>query len=63
MFGYGAVYDALPDTLDFEGPGSAAYLTLAGARYTWKVGANANLSVAAAAPSAPEVVVACHPAW
>lgn len=44
--------DALPDTLDFEGPGSAAYLTLAGARYTWKVGANANLSVAAEAPSA-----------
>jgi len=44
--------DALPDTLDFEGPGSAAYLTLAGARYTWKVGANTNVSLAAEAPGA-----------
>lgn len=44
--------DALPDTLDFEGPGSAPYLTLASARYTWKVGANTSLGLGAEAPSA-----------
>jgi len=44
--------DAFPDTLDFEGPGSASYLTVASARYTWKVGANTNVSLAAEAPSA-----------
>ena len=44
--------DAFPDTLDFAGPGSAPYLTVAGARYTWKVGANTNMSVSAEAPSA-----------
>ncbi|MFO1395421.1 MAG: DcaP family trimeric outer membrane transporter, partial [Steroidobacteraceae bacterium] len=44
--------DALPDTLDFEGPGSAPYLTLASARYTWKVGANTSIGLGAEAPSA-----------
>jgi len=44
--------DALPDTLDFEGPGSAPYLTLAGARYTWKLGQGTTLGLGAEAPSA-----------
>jgi len=44
--------DALPDTLDFEGPGSAPYLLLASARYTWKLAPQYNLSISAEAPSA-----------
>jgi hypothetical protein len=44
--------DALPDTLDFEGPGAAPFLLLAQARYTWKVGENTNFSLSAEAPSA-----------
>jgi hypothetical protein len=44
--------DALPDTLDFEGPSPASYLTLASTRYTWKSGRNWNVSVAAEAPDA-----------
>jgi len=44
--------DALPDTLDFEGPGSAPYLLVASARYTWKLAPNYNLSVSAEAPNA-----------
>lgn len=44
--------DALPDTLDFEGPGAAPYLLLGQARYTWKAGRNTNFSFSAEAPSA-----------
>lgn len=44
--------DALPDTLDFEGPGAAPFLLLAQARYTWKAGPNTNFSLSAEAPSA-----------
>ncbi|MGE5088023.1 MAG: DcaP family trimeric outer membrane transporter [Candidatus Levyibacteriota bacterium] len=44
--------DALPDTLDFEGPGAAPYLFVGAARYTWKAGKNTNFSLAAEAPSA-----------
>lgn len=43
--------DALPDTLDFEGPGAAPFLLLAGARYTWKAGKNMNLTLSAEAPN------------
>lgn len=42
--------DALPDTLDFEGPGAAPYLLLAGARYIWKAGRNTNVSLSVEAP-------------
>jgi hypothetical protein len=44
--------DALPDTLDFEGPGAAPFLLLAQARYTWKAGEHTNFTVSAEAPSA-----------
>jgi hypothetical protein len=44
--------DALPDTLDFEGPGAAPFLLLAQARYTWKAGPHTNFTVSAEAPSA-----------
>jgi hypothetical protein len=44
--------DALPDTLDFEGPGAAAFLIQAGARYTMKLSQNANLGIGLVAPSA-----------
>ena len=44
--------DALPDTLDFEGPGSAPYLLTAGARYTWKINKAFSLGVAAERPNA-----------
>ena len=44
--------DALPDTLDFEGPGPGAFLLLAQARYTWKAGEHTNFTVSAEAPSA-----------
>jgi len=44
--------DALPDTLDFEGPGSAPYLLVASARYTWKLAPSYNLSISAEAPNA-----------
>ena len=44
--------DALPDTLDFEGPGAAPFLIQAGARYTLKLGKNANLGFGLEAPSA-----------
>jgi outer membrane DcaP-like protein len=44
--------DALPDTLDFEGPGPAPFLLLAQARYTWKAGEHTNFTVSAEAPSA-----------
>ncbi len=44
--------DAFPDTLDFEGPPSGVYLTDAAARYTWKLGRNWSLAVAAEAPDA-----------
>jgi hypothetical protein len=42
--------DALPDTLDFEGPGAAPYLLLAQGRYTWKVSKNTNVTLSAEAP-------------
>ena len=42
--------DALPDTLDFEGPGAAPYLLVAGARYIWKLGKNTNVALSAEAP-------------
>jgi len=44
--------DALPDTLDFEGPGAAPFLLLAQARYTWKVNEHTNFTLSAEAPSA-----------
>lgn len=44
--------DALPDTLDFEGPGAAPFLLLAGARYIFKPSAHTNISIAAEAPQA-----------
>ena len=44
--------DAFPDTLDFEGPNSAAYLLNSAARYTWKVGKNWSIAVAAESPEA-----------
>lgn len=44
--------DALPDTLDFEGPGAAPFLLLAQARYTWKASPHTNFTVSAEAPSA-----------
>ena len=44
--------DALPDTLDFEGPGAAPFLLLAGARYIFKPSAHTNISLAAEAPQA-----------
>jgi DcaP outer membrane protein len=44
--------DAFPDTLDFEGPNSGVYLTDAAARYTWKLGKNWSVAVAAEAPDA-----------
>jgi hypothetical protein len=44
--------DALPDTLDFEGPGAAPYLTVASARYTWKASPNWNFGVAVEGPQA-----------
>jgi hypothetical protein len=43
--------DALPDTLDFEGPGAAPFLLVANARYTWKLGENANLGLGFESPS------------
>jgi hypothetical protein len=43
--------DALPDTLDFEGPGAAPFLIQASARYTVKLGANANVGFGLEAPS------------
>jgi len=43
--------DALPDTLDFEGPGAAPFLTLAGARYIWKLTPSTNLALSVEAPS------------
>lgn len=50
--------DALPDTLDFEGPGAAPYLLDASARYTWKLDKNTSVSLSAEAPqseiTAPE---------
>lgn len=42
--------DALPDTLDFEGPGSAPFLLVASARYTVKTSENSRISFAAEAP-------------
>jgi len=44
--------DAFPDTLDFEGPNSGVYLTSASARYTWKLGKNWSVGLAAEAPDA-----------
>ncbi|MFV0679715.1 DcaP family trimeric outer membrane transporter [Ottowia sp.] len=43
--------DALPDTLDFEGPGAAPYLLTAGARYTWKINKNYSFGLAAERPN------------
>ena len=43
--------DALPDTLDFEGPGAAPFLLLAQTRYTWKAGPHTNFTLSAEAPS------------
>jgi hypothetical protein len=48
--------DALPDTLDFEGPGAAPFLLVAGARYIFKTDPHWNVSIAAEAPQA-EVTV------
>ena len=42
--------DALPDTLDFEGPGAAPFLLLAQGRYTWKVNKSTNVSLSLEAP-------------
>jgi len=42
--------DALPDTLDFEGPGAAPFLLLAQGRYIWKVGENVNIALSLEAP-------------
>ena len=42
--------DALPDTLDFEGPGAAPFLLLAQGRYTWKLNKNANVALSLEAP-------------
>jgi len=42
--------DALPDTLDFEGPGAAPFLLLAQGRYTWKFNKNTNGSLSLEAP-------------
>jgi hypothetical protein len=42
--------DALPDTLDFEGPGAAPFLLLAQGRYIWKLDKNSSISLSAEAP-------------
>ena len=42
--------DALPDTLDFEGPGAAPYLLDAQGRYTWKLGKNLGIGLSLEAP-------------
>jgi len=42
--------DALPDTLDFEGPGAAPFLLVAAARYIYKVNPHANVTLSAEAP-------------
>jgi DcaP outer membrane protein len=44
--------DAFPDTLDFEGPNSGVFLTDAAARYSWKLGKNWSVALAAEAPDA-----------
>ncbi|KRG70221.1 porin [Pseudoxanthomonas dokdonensis] len=42
--------DALPDTLDFEGPGSTIFLFIAGVQHSFKLGRHLHLSVAAEDP-------------
>lgn len=42
--------DALPDTLDFEGPGAAPFLLLAQGRYIWKWDKSKSLSLSVEAP-------------
>ena len=44
--------DALPDTLDFEGPGAAPFLLVAGGRYIFKPSPQTNVSLALEAPQA-----------
>lgn len=51
-YGYSAFMDAdaLPDTLDFAGPGSAAYLLVAGVHHSFSLGKGNTLTVAAEDP-------------
>jgi hypothetical protein len=51
-YGYSSFMDAdaLPDTLDFEGPGGAAYLLVAGVHHSFSLGRGNTLTVAAEDP-------------
>lgn len=51
-YGYSAFMDAdaLPDTLDFEGPGSAPYLLVAGVHYTFPFSKGNSLTVSVEDP-------------
>lgn len=51
-YGYSAFMDAdaLPDTLDFEGPGSAAYLLVAGVHYTFPFAKGNSLTISVEDP-------------
>lgn len=57
-YGYSSFMDAdaLPDTLDFEGPGGAAYLLVAGVHHSFSLGKGNTLTVAAEDPGS-EVAV------
>jgi hypothetical protein len=51
-YGYSSFMDpdSLPNTLDFEGPGSAPYLTVAGIHHIFSMGKGNTLTLAAEAP-------------